>query len=141
MSRLTRDGTAEPVSRDQILRHARGQGNIIFRVQLTTSRIGNLTRLIHTLLYVMTTHTYIPFLQTSRTSAVSYPPCAPQIPHTRSTSCVKSPRCSHFPSREACPDRKSGGRRDCAFANRCSESRIRGGLDAACRSGTRAGST
>ena len=30
MSRLTRDGTAEPVSRDQILRHARGQGNIYF---------------------------------------------------------------------------------------------------------------
>ena len=28
MSRLTRDGTAEPVSRDQILRHAGGQGNI-----------------------------------------------------------------------------------------------------------------
>ena len=59
MSRLTRDGTAEPVSRDQILRHARGQGNIIFPVQLTTNRIGNLTRLIHTLLYVMTIHTYI----------------------------------------------------------------------------------
>ena len=30
MSRLTRDGTAESVSRDQIFRHARGQGNIIF---------------------------------------------------------------------------------------------------------------
>ena len=30
MSRLTRDGTAEPFSRDQILRHARGQGNIHF---------------------------------------------------------------------------------------------------------------
>ena len=30
MSRLARDGTAEPVSRDQILRHARGQGNIHF---------------------------------------------------------------------------------------------------------------
>ena len=30
MSSLTRDGTAEPVSRDQILRHARGQGNINF---------------------------------------------------------------------------------------------------------------
>ena len=59
MSRLTRDGTAESISRDQILRHARGQGNIIFPVQLTTSRIGNLTRLIHTLLYVMTIHTYI----------------------------------------------------------------------------------
>ena len=38
MSRLTRDGTAKPVSRDQILRHARGQGNTIFPVQLTTSR-------------------------------------------------------------------------------------------------------
>ena len=58
MSRLTRDGTAESVSRDQIFRHARGQGNIIFPVQLTTSRVGNLTRLIHTLLYVMTIHTY-----------------------------------------------------------------------------------
>ena len=30
MSRLTRDGTAEPVSRDQTLRHAWGQGNIHF---------------------------------------------------------------------------------------------------------------
>ena len=30
MSRLTRDGTAGPVSRDQILRHARGHGNIHF---------------------------------------------------------------------------------------------------------------
>ena len=30
MSKLTRDGTAEPVSRDQILRRERGQGNIIF---------------------------------------------------------------------------------------------------------------
>ena len=30
MSRLTRDGTTEPVSRDQILRHARGQGDIHF---------------------------------------------------------------------------------------------------------------
>ena len=30
MSRLTRDGTAEPVKRDQILRRERGQGNINF---------------------------------------------------------------------------------------------------------------
>ena len=30
MSRLTRDGTAEPVSRDQILRRERRQGNIDF---------------------------------------------------------------------------------------------------------------
>ena len=44
MSRLTRDGTAEPVSRDQILRRERERGNeiLIFPVQLTTSRIGNL---------------------------------------------------------------------------------------------------
>ena len=30
MNRLTRDGTAEPVSRDQILRRERGPGNINF---------------------------------------------------------------------------------------------------------------
>ena len=36
-----------------------GTGEYFFPVQLTTSRIGNLTRLIHTLLYVMTIHTYI----------------------------------------------------------------------------------
>ena len=30
MSKLTRDGTAKPVSRDRFLRHARGQGNIHF---------------------------------------------------------------------------------------------------------------
>ena len=30
MGRLTRDETAEPVSRDQILRHARGNENINF---------------------------------------------------------------------------------------------------------------
>ena len=30
MNRLTQDGTAEPVSRGQILRHARGQGNAHF---------------------------------------------------------------------------------------------------------------
>ena len=36
MSGLTRDGTAEPVSRDQILRREWGQGkNIFFPVQLT----------------------------------------------------------------------------------------------------------
>ena len=30
MSRLTRDGMTEPVSRDQIFRHVRGQGDIHF---------------------------------------------------------------------------------------------------------------
>ena len=38
---LTRDGTAEPISRDQILRHERGLGKKLnFFVQLTMSRIG-----------------------------------------------------------------------------------------------------
>ena len=46
MSKLTRDGTAQHVSRDQILRRERGQRIIHFPVQLlTTSRIGNLARL------------------------------------------------------------------------------------------------
>ena len=51
MSRLARDRTTETVSRDQILRRERGQGDrelFIFPVHLTTSRIGNLTRLILT---------------------------------------------------------------------------------------------
>ena len=39
-----RDGTAEPVSRDQVLRRERGYGKH-FLVQLTTNRIGNHTRL------------------------------------------------------------------------------------------------
>ena len=56
MSRLTRDGTAETVSRDQILRRERGQGKFIFPVQLTTCRMGNLTRLIHTLAICVTIH-------------------------------------------------------------------------------------
>ena len=50
---LTRDGTAEPVSRGQILRRERGREEniIIFLVQLTTSRICNRNaRLIHILL-------------------------------------------------------------------------------------------
>ena len=47
---LTRDGIAESVSRDQILRRVNGYREIfIFPVQLTTSRNDNLTRLILTL--------------------------------------------------------------------------------------------
>ena len=48
MSRLMRD------SRDQILRRERGQEILFFPVQLTTSRIGNLNRLIHTLAVCVT---------------------------------------------------------------------------------------
>ena len=49
MSRLTRDWTAEPLSRGQILRRERGQ--------LTTSRIGNLTRIMLTLAICVTVYT------------------------------------------------------------------------------------
>ena len=62
MSGLTRDGTDEPASHEAKLSGANVDREIIFfPVQLTTSRIGNLTRLISTLLYVMTIsyiHTY-----------------------------------------------------------------------------------
>ena len=58
MSRLTRDGTAEPVSRDQILRHERGQGNIHFfcSADHVQDWHGNLTRLIYTLAICVTMH-------------------------------------------------------------------------------------
>ena len=48
MSRLTRDGTAEPVSRDQILRREQGHGGIHFSCSADheESRIGNHARLI-----------------------------------------------------------------------------------------------
>ena len=59
MSRLTRDGTAEPVSRDQILRHARRQGNIHFPCSADHEQDWQPYRLIHTLLYVMAIRTYI----------------------------------------------------------------------------------
>ena len=59
MSEPTLGGTVKPVSRYQILRHKRGQEIFIFPAQLPTSRIGNLIRLVHTMIYVMTTHIYI----------------------------------------------------------------------------------
>ena len=68
MGRVTRDGTAEPVSRDQILRRERGQGNIHFPC-LADHEQGNLTRLIYTLLHVMAIHTcmyYIPIVDVNK---------------------------------------------------------------------------
>ena len=44
MSRLTRDGTAETVSRHKFSGTNVDRGIFIFPVQLTTSRIDNLTR-------------------------------------------------------------------------------------------------
>ena len=43
MSRLTRDGTTEPVARDQNLRREETEICLFSLFQLTTSRIGNLT--------------------------------------------------------------------------------------------------
>ena len=57
MSRLTRDGTAEPAPRETKFSGPNGdREKPIFLFQLTTSKIGNLTRLIHTMLSVMTLH-------------------------------------------------------------------------------------
>ena len=54
MSRLTRDGTADP-SHEIKFSGVNGDREVLtFPVQLTTSKIGNLTRLILLLLYVMT---------------------------------------------------------------------------------------
>ena len=57
-SRLTRDGTAESVSRDQILRREWGQGNIHFPCSADHEQIGSLIRLIHTLA-ICEDHTYM----------------------------------------------------------------------------------
>ena len=53
MSGLTRGGTAKPISRNQISTRME-RGEILLPVQLTTSRIGNHARLIHTMLKVLT---------------------------------------------------------------------------------------
>ena len=70
MGRLMRDGTLPKPSREAKFSGANGDREmLIFPVQLTTSRIGNLTQLIHTLLCVMTIHTHmypmiLPFFET-----------------------------------------------------------------------------
>ena len=54
MSRLTRTGRLNPSREIKFSGARRDKGIYFFPVQLATSRIGNLTRLIHTLLYMMT---------------------------------------------------------------------------------------
>ena len=72
MNRLMRDGTADP-SRETKFSGTHGdRGMFIFPVQLTTSRIGNLTRLIYTLLYVMTIHTSLTGFLLLSTTAPTY---------------------------------------------------------------------
>ena len=58
MSTLARDGTAKSVSETKFSGTYGDRGISIFPVQLTTSRIGNLTRSIHTLMYIYDDHSY-----------------------------------------------------------------------------------
>ena len=58
----------------------------IFPVQLTTSRIGNLTRLIHTLLYVMTIHTYIHTLALTNSRFQFWSPPLFPVPNSHLTT-------------------------------------------------------
>ena len=64
MSRLTRDGTAEPVSRDQILRHERGQGNIHFSCSADNEQDWQPFPVDPYSCYTCD-HTYLPFLETN----------------------------------------------------------------------------
>ena len=74
MSKLTRDGTAKPVLRDQILRRERGQREmLILLVQLTTCRTGSRTRLIHILAIYVTILAHIQS-QCVAASPEFYPP-------------------------------------------------------------------
>ena len=53
MSEITRDGTAEPVPRNQSLGRERGHGKAHFPCLADLEQNGNHTRLIHTLLKVL----------------------------------------------------------------------------------------
>ena len=58
MNRLTWDGTAEPIRETKFSGTNGDKEILLFSVQLTTGRIGNLTRSIHTL-HICDDHTYI----------------------------------------------------------------------------------
>ena len=58
MSRLTRDGTTEPVSRDQILRRVRGPNNISFSL-FSRPRAGLTTFTVNSYSAICDDHTYI----------------------------------------------------------------------------------
>ena len=84
MSRLTLDGTAEPVSRDKILRREWTRtGNLHFPCSADHEQDWQPYRLIHTLLYVMTIHTYI----------LWQPPAAHLDEHSRPQESSHAQRC------------------------------------------------
>ena len=75
MSRLTRDGTAEPVSRDQILRREGGQGNIHFPCPADHEQDWQAYLVDPSLaIYVMTIHTYCTYIHTYIWSSYVPPP-------------------------------------------------------------------
>ena len=60
MSRLTRDGTAEPASRDQTLRRERGQGNVHFPCSADHEQHWQVFQVdTYSDIYVMTIYTYV----------------------------------------------------------------------------------
>ena len=75
MDRLTWDETVEPVSRDQILRRERGQGNINFPCSADNVQDWQPYPLIHTLAIRVTIHT------------VHKPPYPVELRHTLVEAC------------------------------------------------------
>ena len=63
MSRLTQNGTAEPVSRDQILRHERGQGHFHFSCSADHVQDWQPYTVINTLAIYVTIHTSLALAQ------------------------------------------------------------------------------
>ena len=59
MSRLTRDGTAAPVSRDQNLRLERGKGDVHFSCSADHEQDWQPYRLIHTLVICVTIKAFV----------------------------------------------------------------------------------
>ena len=88
MSRLTRDGTAEPVSRDQILRQARGQGNINFPCSADDEQDWQ-PYPVDPYSAICDDHTYI------HTAAASQP--TGRVAKAASLSSGLSPGCDHVP--------------------------------------------
>ena len=104
MSRLTRDGTAESVSRDQILRHERGQGNIHFPCSADHVQDWQPYPVdpysIHTLAICVTIHTYTvsQFLENGcETVAITR-----EILSIQQKSCYRTVRYGHPPLPLSC---------------------------------------
>ena len=93
MSRLTRDGTAEPVSRYQIIRRERGQGNTYFPCSADREQDWQpypVDLYIHT--YMLGIH----FPQDKRPKWRTFPFPSPGIDKKNDGNMTRFPRNSHF---------------------------------------------